>query len=86
MTDGDIDGIPEWLLGKKYVLPWLHLMHREIIKIHENDSDINPYGATSQAEFFAVASEYFFEQPEMLKENHPELFFLLDRIFSARQD
>lgn len=81
-TDGDIDGIPEALLNKKYIVPWLQLMQREIELIKENRSDINPYGATSEAEFFAVVSEYFFERPGLLKEKHPELHALLEKIFS----
>jgi len=32
---------------------------------------INPYAATSPAEFFAVTSEYFFTAPEMLKSCYP---------------
>jgi hypothetical protein len=32
---------------------------------------INPYAATSPAEFFAVASEYFFTAPEILKSYYP---------------
>ncbi|MEP6514472.1 MAG: M90 family metallopeptidase [Parafilimonas sp.] len=80
-TDGAVDGIPEFMLGKQYILPWLSLMHREIQQIMANRSDINPYGATSQAEFFAVVSEYFFECPDRLQINHPELYNLLSIIF-----
>ena len=32
------------------------------------------YGATNPAEFFAVATETFFEKPQQLKTNHPELY------------
>lgn len=35
---------------------------------------LNFYGATSPAEFFAVASEVFFEQPHRLADEHPALF------------
>jgi hypothetical protein len=45
-------------------------------------SDINYYGASNKAEFFAVTSEYFFNQPELFKENHPELFELMCLIFN----
>jgi Mlc titration factor MtfA (ptsG expression regulator) len=84
-TDGAVDGIPEFLLSKKYVLPWLSLMHREIKQIMNNRSDINPYGATDPAEFFAVVSEYFFERPDLLEEKHPELYELLAKIFRRDQ-
>jgi MtfA peptidase len=32
------------------------------------------YGATNPAEFFAVVSEVFFEQPQQMAELHPELY------------
>jgi MtfA peptidase len=83
-TDGAVDGIPETLIGKNYVLPWLNLMQQNIQRIREERSDINPYGATNQAEFFAVVSEYFFERPDLLQENHPELFKLLTQIFRQK--
>ena len=57
------------------------MIHEKIKQITENQSDINPYGATNEAEFFAVAAEYFFERPDLLQENHPELYDMLVRIF-----
>jgi len=80
-TDGEVDGIPESLLHRQYIKPWLQLMQEKIKEIINNDSDINPYGATDEAEFFAVVSEYFFERPELLKDKHPELYELLLKIF-----
>ena len=76
-TDGEIDGVPESLLNRQYIKPWLQLMQQKIQEIYDDRSDINPYGATNEAEFFAVVSEYFFERPDLLKENHPELYNLL---------
>ncbi len=83
-TDGEIDGVPGSILQKKYIVPWLQLMQKEIEMIREDQSDIDPYGTTSQAEFFAVVSEYFFERPTLLQEKHPELYELLQQIFSAK--
>ncbi len=82
-TDGSIDGVPEILLDKKYIVPWLQLMRKEIELIKDDRSDISPYGATNESEFFAVVAEYFFERPELLKEKHPELYELLEKIFSV---
>jgi len=79
--DGDVDGVPEALLEKQYTIPWINQMHKGIEAILKNRSDINPYGATSKTEFFAVASEYFFERPQLFKERHPELFKLMEEIF-----
>jgi hypothetical protein len=35
---------------------------------------LDSYGATDPAEFFAVATEFFFEKPVQLKKRHPELY------------
>ncbi|MGZ3756243.1 MAG: M90 family metallopeptidase [Mucilaginibacter sp.] len=83
-ADGATDGVPEQLAGHEYAAPWLSLMHREMHRIKEGKSDINPYALTNEAEFFAVASEYFFEKPGQFKTRHPELFQQLSGIF--RQD
>lgn len=83
-TDGSTDGIPLALLPYKQSIPWLQLMHNEIQKIKENNSDINPYGTTNEAEFLAVVSEYFFKQPELMEEKHPELFKMLKKIFTSK--
>ncbi|GAA4931380.1 M90 family metallopeptidase [Mucilaginibacter defluvii] len=80
-VDGATDGIPEQLLPNEYIKPWVRMMHQEIRKIEEGKSDINPYAATNEAEFFAVVSEYFFEKPDKLQARHPELYDLLSKAF-----
>lgn len=83
-SDGATDGIPEVFLQSAYVLPWVNMMHQQIKEIVNDQSDINPYGATNQAEFLAVAGEYFFERPDLLRQKHPELYELLSRIFTPK--
>ncbi|MTI37903.1 peptidase [Fulvivirga lutimaris] len=80
--DGVIDGIPPSLNDKPYSIPWIDLARKQTSKILANSSDINPYGATNMQEFFAVASEYFFERPHLLKEKHSELYDALSGIFN----
>jgi Mlc titration factor MtfA (ptsG expression regulator) len=80
--DGDVDGLPEVLLNRKYNSRWIELADKNIETIFEGKSDINSYAASNKAEFFAVASEYFFNQPESFKENHTELFEFMCRIFN----
>jgi Mlc titration factor MtfA (ptsG expression regulator) len=79
--DGDVDGLPEALLAKQYTIPWLNLIADNIAEIKKGRSDINVYGVTNKAEFFAVASEYFFEQPELFKKKHMALYELMTKIF-----
>ncbi|MDB5145973.1 MAG: hypothetical protein JWQ66_4688 [Mucilaginibacter sp.] len=81
-SDGATNGVPENLLAHLYALPWLHLMHQEMHRIETGESEINPYALTNEAEFFAVAAEYFFEKPEQLQLKHPELYAGLQRIFN----
>lgn len=82
--DGNTDGIPKLLLEQQYTIPWLNLIHSKIEDIANNESDINPYGATNKTEFFAVASEYFFERPKLLQRKHPKLYNKLEQIFNQK--
>ncbi|NOY75054.1 MAG: zinc-dependent peptidase [Kiritimatiellaeota bacterium] len=54
---------------------------REKVERHKKDV-IDSYGATNPAEFFAVATETFFEKPGRLKEKHPELFEELRKYYN----
>lgn len=74
MADGDCDGLPSQITESAFCLPWLELVRKGIADIKHKRSNIRQYGATNQAEFFSVISEYFFEQPRMLKRKHPELY------------
>ena len=84
-ADGATDGIPEALLHQQYTIPWIKYMSEAIHHIKTGQSDIDVYGATSHAEFFAVAAEYFFNRPDLFKVNHPELFALMEKIFNQRR-
>ncbi|MBB3697548.1 zinc-dependent peptidase [Flammeovirga yaeyamensis] len=84
MADGNTDGIPEVFMSKCYTLPWINLMKAEIEKIHQNESDLDEYGGTKDQEFITVASEYFFERPQLLKKKHPDLYLALEKIFNQK--
>jgi MtfA peptidase len=83
--DGTMDGVPEIILERKYTERWKNLMDSTIWQMKNFGSDIDMYGATNRTEFFAVISEYFFEQPGLLKANHPELFEMLVRIYKTEK-
>jgi Mlc titration factor MtfA (ptsG expression regulator) len=44
-------------------------------------SFLNAYGATSEAEFFAVATEQFFDQPRLMIEQAPDLYRVLKEYY-----
>jgi Mlc titration factor MtfA (ptsG expression regulator) len=81
-SDGATDGVPENVIPHEYATPWLKMMHQEINRIKKGNSDIDPYGATNEAEFLAVVSEYFFEKPDQFSQKHPELYEQLSHIYS----
>lgn len=48
---------------------------------HRRPTILNPYGATHPAEFFAVATEAFFERSTALQQRHPELYAQLKHFY-----
>lgn len=86
--DGSADGAPI-LPGRSRYLAWARVLgaeYQELLNAIEERrrSDIDEYGATNPAEFFAVLTECFFEKPLSLKRKHPELYKQLE--FFYRQD
>ncbi len=60
-------------------LPWARVLGREYQHLIDDLKSrrrpfIDAYGATNPAEFFAVVTEAFFEQPLQLRQRHPELY------------
>lgn len=76
--DGDMDGAPDLGARARYGA-WARVLGDEfgdlVAKAEAGrGSDIDKYGATNPAEFFAVITEAFFEKPRQLKMKHPELY------------
>lgn len=80
-ADGSTDGIPEILMQHQPTIPWLKMIHEEMRDIQKGKSDINPYALTNEAEFLAVAAEYFFEKPDEFEKKHPELYDIMSKMF-----
>jgi Mlc titration factor MtfA (ptsG expression regulator) len=85
---GPMDGAPELDTRARYA-SWAQVLGREFEELSRalpagRASDIDPYGATSPAEFFAVVTEMFFEKPRALKARHPDLYAELKAFY--RQD
>jgi Mlc titration factor MtfA (ptsG expression regulator) len=75
---GDMNGTPELHARARYT-SWAHVLGTEFEELSRRlhagrSSDIDPYGATNPAEFFAVLTEMFFEKPRALKSRHAELY------------
>lgn len=86
--DGSVDGAPP-LGGRARYAAWARVLGEEYAelaaRLHDGlATDIDPYGATNPAEFFAVVTEMFFEKAAELARAHPELYAELATFF--RQD
>lgn len=81
--DGIIDGVSGALNNAEYLKPWISLMHKKMQDIKDGQSDINEYAATSEEEFLAVTTEYFFERPKLLKSKHPRLYEYLKKVYQV---
>lgn len=88
MLNGPVDGTPP-LRDAKSIEEWRRVMEAEFnrLQLHvENGlpTFLDPYGATSPAEFFAVTSEMFFQNPRGMRSNEPTLYRMLRGYY--RQD
>ncbi len=73
---GQADGVPAFMPWRD-VRPWVALVHREIAKVKAHRSLLREYAAENEAEFFAVATEMFFERGAELQKKHPDLYRIL---------
>ncbi len=76
--DGSADGAPILEMLSAYSA-WSRTFSEEYEVLQNKalkgrKSVMDKYGATNPAEFFAVATETFFEKPAQLKKKHPELY------------
>lgn len=85
MQDGSIDGKLGKIMKEIDIKPWLQIIHTQMNAIQSGNSNIRMYGSTSHAEFLAVVSEFFFENPDKMKTEHPELYQMLDRFYNPKK-
>jgi Mlc titration factor MtfA (ptsG expression regulator) len=75
---GSNNGAP-WLGSPERYRSWSETLSRDFELLRRDAwfgyrDVLDPYGATNPAEFFAVATESFFEQPHALASRHPALY------------
>jgi hypothetical protein len=74
------------MLGHEHYPRWSQTLGTEFSKLQAQVADDLPslfgaYAASNPAEFFAVASEVFFEQPRRMATEHPELYVEFRRYY-----
>jgi len=88
MMNGEADGVPP-LASRGARERWIEVFDAEFDRFCRDldagrETFLDPYAAEHEAEFFAVASEAFFESPNALKGNFPRLYELFMGFY--RQD
>lgn len=86
MFDGRADGTP-LLSSKDHYRKWARICTEEFFTLQEQVSKgkktfLDGYGATNEPEFFAVATEFFFERPREMKERHSSLYALMQSFYN----
>jgi hypothetical protein len=86
--DGITDGAPVLPTGARY-RSWARVFGHEYLRLRKmlqegGQTVLDEYGASDPAEFFAVVTESFFEMPQHLRAEHPELYDELRQYY--RQD
>ncbi len=84
-ADGGFDGTPELPTMAAYA-PWAKHMAEGFASLtrrvgRKGRRVLRDYGATNEAEFFAVATEAFFEKPAQLRSTHPGVYEVLSRYY-----
>jgi hypothetical protein len=83
--DGKAEGVPILPQNSDYPI-WASVMTQAYLHLCNDvqrgvKTVIDSYGATNPAEFFAVATETFFEKPHQLLKQHPALYEQLQRYY-----
>jgi len=88
MLDHTADGTPP-LRSRAEYRDWVQICSREYLRLRQDiqkggKSFLNAYGGTNEAEFFAVATEHFFDRPRLMMKQSPDLYRVLKEYY--RQD
>ena len=86
-ADGEADGAPG-LEDRSSYRTWAKVLSREYKALRKRSKKgrrtvMDSYGATNPAEFFAVATETFFEKPKQMKKKHAELYEELKQYYKT---
>lgn len=78
---GDADGRP-WRADAGTAQRFAAVMGAAFERLqHDGSATLDPYGASAPAEYFAVATEAFFERPQALADEAPQVYAELARLY-----
>jgi len=77
-----LSGVPAIGANRERTEEWINIMEEERAKVNNGKSFLRPYAGFNEAEFFAVATESFFERPDVMVKKNPELYELLKGFYN----
>ncbi len=85
MLDGSADGTPSFA-DHDQLAEWVAVCSREFLRLRHlaekgHKTFLDSYGAKNEAEFFAVATEEFFDRPLALQQHSPDLYRVLSAYY-----
>ncbi|MGZ4705225.1 MAG: M90 family metallopeptidase [Acidimicrobiales bacterium] len=82
MDDRLIDGTPR-LVDQEARQRWIEVCTREYDALRRGDGGplLDPYGGVNPGEFFAVATELFFDRPSAMQHAKPDLYDVLQGFY-----
>lgn len=85
MLTGAANGTPA-LRDREEYQDWVRVCSRDYLRLrddaaHGRESFMDDYGATDEAEFFAVATEQFFDRPQVMLVQAPDLYRVLKEYY-----
>ena len=84
--DGKFDGTPK-LRSRASYRPWAQVMSSHYFALQKKKKKerkvLRMYGATNEAEFFAVCTEAYFEKPVQMKKLLPDLYEELQEFYGG---
>lgn len=83
--DGDMSGTPP-MTDRELEREWYRVTELDYLELvgradRDEPALLSHYGAADRAEFFAVATECFFDRPHDLRDQHPHLYQVLSKYF-----
>ncbi len=86
MEDGTADGTPVLHSREEYKI-WARVFTEEFTTLRRRSQSgkktfLDPYGAVNEAEFFAVATEFFFDEPIQMQTGHKALYDVLSGFYN----
>ena len=88
-ASGAFNGTPV-LRAREHYAPWAEALSERFLRLRDGGFKkrrlLRDYAATNEAEFFAVATEVFFEKPRVMERKAPELYRELRRFYGPDRE